>query len=89
MFNENLRPACLPDLNQKPNEKFYFSGWDSILYNIDDLFKYVVERESNEQCNNYYKKINNNSRMPHGIDNNTQLCTKIYKDACGVSLTLI
>lgn len=89
-FNRNVRPACLPQPEELVMDRVIKSGWSSGFFGLPkyQLEKTVLKMVPHGECNATIAGFNRRS-LPHGIVNDTQICTDSYtqeKDTCYVSL---
>ncbi|CAD7092802.1 unnamed protein product [Hermetia illucens] len=78
-FSPYIRPACLPTVFDEPEAKEMLLGWNHsdegrIVEVLLRLKKKVVEKFSQEECNENYRQTVEEGNLPEGIRNQTQMC---------------
>lgn len=89
-FSPYIRPACLPDHFQYPNEHAVASGWGRTDYRGQTsqvLMKVVLELFTERECNATYADAARTNQLRFGIIPAQQFCAGSHtekKDTCQV-----
>lgn len=91
VFNQFIRPACLPTAAVTGTSKVIASGWGKVEFegpSSNSLLKVTLELFEHDECNTTFRN-HINRRLANGIVDRSQVCAGSHteeKDTCQVSI---